>query len=395
MTDVQELRDVLTAQAERAPDGAGLLADVHAGAVRLRRRRRIAAGGALAAAVAVAVAAPLVLDGIGGTGARPQPGTSVRSDDTPAGLTVGVRLRANPTYRVTDARVDTGSAALTIWPGYADDVDTTSGDQMVDPRYRSAQLEILAPSRFDPSRMKAEGEPVTVNGKPAFYIPKLAEGQYPPSTTPPAQGQESTPFEDAVGWAGRDGTWILLRGGGRFPKDELLQLAGLVEEVPGYTVDAPVTLPYLPAGVAPYFTSTQGGDERGYGNQRMSAAFAPPGDPMPADPPTEPVDLVQVLAFEQPTEVLANAGKWGEPERVGGKEIWHPSVADAPTVMGSPVVSGVDPQRAEVVVVRTAGCVVTFGVGDKGKLPPGTLTRMAREARVYDCAKPATWQPLR
>jgi hypothetical protein len=395
--DVHDLRAMLEARAEQAPDTAGMLADVRAGAVRQRRRRRVTTvAGTIAAAAVLAITAPLLLAAVRGAGSGSSPAGGVRSTDTPPGTDaeISIGLKANPTYRVTDARLEPGIVELTVWPDYADVVDTTTGDQMVNPLYRKAILQLLAARKFDPAKLKENGERVRVNGHEAWYIPKLAQGASPESTPGPSPGQVSTPFENAVGWQVRDGSWVLLDGGNRFPKDELLSMANLVQEVPGRTLSGPVTLPYLPDGVRPWTATVQGGDEKGYGNQRLSFSFSLPGSPPPGDDPSADVDALQVGAYELPSEVTTNVAAWGSPTRVGDKEIWRLEGPDVPTVVGGiPVVGGSEQQR-DVVVIRTPGCIVTIGVTDKRKLPAAELERVAREAKVGNCAAPQTWKPV-
>jgi hypothetical protein len=166
-----------------------------------------------------------------------------------------------------------------------------------------------------------------------------------------------------------------------------------VQEVPGRTLAGPVSLPYLPDGVRPWTAVVEGGDEKGYGNERLYFAFSLPGLPPPGDHPTANVHALQVGAYEPPSEVTTDVAAWGKPMRVGGKEIWRLEGADVPTVVGYPVVGGSEEQRA-VVVVRTPGCIVTIGATDKRKLPVAELERMAREAKVGDCAAPQTWKPV-
>jgi hypothetical protein len=399
VTDVQELRDLLATKAGTALDGAGMLLEVHAGAARLRRRRRRALAAGTAGAVAAAtVLVPMLVLGRQASDVRPAPGPAGPPTTQPLGgsaeITIGIA--GNPTYRVTDARLEPGLTELTIWPAYADEIDTTTGEHMVDPRYRSARLMQLGPDRFDPARMRAEGERVTVSGHEAWYIPRLTAGATPESTPDPGPEQVSTPYADAVGWPGSDGSWVMLDGGDRFGRDELLTIAGLVREVPGRTVAGPLSLPYLPAGVRPWTASARGGGGTGYGNQRLAMTFALPGAAAPGTDPASATrtEVLQVGAYQNPTEVTAGAAGWGEPTRVDGKEIWHLSGNDVPTVhAGLPVVDG-SAEHRHVVVIRAAGCVVTIGVTDERELAAAELDRMAREAGVGDCATPATWRPV-
>jgi hypothetical protein len=394
--DVQDLRAMLEARAEQAPDTAGMLADVRAGAVKLRRRRRVTTVvGTAAAAAVLAITSSLLLAAVRGNGSGPPAGGVRPTDDTTLGIDteISIGLKVNPTYRVTDARLEPGIVELTVWPDYADDIDTTTGDQVDNPLYRKAILQLLAPRKFDPAKLKENGERVRVDGHEAWYIPKLAEGASPEATPGPPPGQVSTPFENAVGWQVRDGSWVLLDGGNRFPKDELLSMANLVQEVKGRTLAGPVTLPYLPDGVRHWVATVQGGDEKGYGNQRLYFSFLLPGSPPPGDDLSADVDALEVAAYELPSEVTTDVTAWGRPTRVGDKEIWRLEGTDVPTVAGLPVVSGSEQQRA-VVVVRTPGCIVTIGVTDKRKLPVTELERVARETSVGNCAAPQTWKPV-
>jgi hypothetical protein len=393
--DVHDLRAMLEARAEQAPDTAGMLADVRAGDVRRRRRRRVTAvAGTAAAAAAVAITSSLLLPAVRDTGSGP-PAGGVRATDTTLSTDteLSIGLKANPTYRVTDVRLEPGIVELTVWPDYAEDIDATAADSMDNPLYRKAILRLVAPSRFDPAKLKENGERVSVNGHEAWYIPKLAPGASPESTPGPSPGQVSTPFENAVGWQVRDGSWVLLEGGLLFPTDELLSMANLVQEVPRRPLSGPVALPYLPDGVRPWVVTVQSGEEKGYGNQRLYLAFSLPGSPPPSDDPAADVDLLQVAAYELPSEVTTDVAAWGKPTRVGDKEIWRLEGAEVPTVAGLPVVSG-RPEQWAVVVVRTRGCILTIGVNDKRKLPVTELERVARETKVGNCAVPSTWQPV-
>jgi len=249
MTDIRELRQVLDAQAELAPDGTGVIEAARAGAVRFRRRRRVryAAGAAVVAAVLAVV--PAAVARIGGTGPPPA---------APA---------ARPPFQLTlDLAPESGYRKLSY--GVVGVVQylvarASNGDMT----NFGAGVALYDPGTFDASAL-LRGEKITVRGHPAYYVPDFLVGKdiklpgedskgTPSSTPGPSDGSRRLvrPGDlemvdvrmPVIGWQEPSGAWVVVYQGR--DKVGLARVAESVRVGDARPLKAPFRLGHVPAGL--------------------------------------------------------------------------------------------------------------------------------------------------
>jgi hypothetical protein len=373
---VDDIRRVLLDHEILAPDGAGLVDAARAGAVRVRRRRRLT----VVAAVVVALVVPV----------------AVVASFRETGTAESAVVPASPPYRSTlqltvGVDPDSGYSVLDYW------VNRDRQQLRLRPStgIEDASVVVHDPATFDSTALR-RGQPVTVAGRAARYVPDLDLGVPCTVAAPPGQpaprGMCQVRFDDAkrvrmpvIGWVEPSGAWVLVFVGERSTQADVARAAAAVRTWPPRDIRAPYRLGYLPAGLAGvYATATDSGP---WQPDSLLALDPDPATPVSGlDPATgwipEITAALTIRAFPRSPYVDEKAAELGRPTRVAGFDVYYATA----NVGAWRLETG-----AAVLVVVAGGCQFHVNVRDANRVPYPELVRMVENATFTDCANPTTW----
>ncbi len=168
---LRTLRETLTAQAQEAPTGAGLVEEVRRGVARRAARRRAVAGGLAAVLVAAVISvAALLLPGRGGEPpVQPTPSPTVTSD-----LVLVPTTLAAPVFPYAVSYLPAGIGPASVHVGSAG-ASVVFGDSSGEGDCDCYVLELaVAAERRDMADFADQASAVTVNGSPATLWERFA-----------------------------------------------------------------------------------------------------------------------------------------------------------------------------------------------------------------------------
>lgn len=372
MRSVDDIRQVLLDVEPLAPDGAGLIEAVRAGAARVRRRRRLM----IASAVAVALVVPLALVAFSRVTGTAESAVTPASPPYRGALQATVDVDPNSGYTVLGRQFDRDSQLLTLRPPVG---------------VNDIGVMVFNPAAFDSAPVR-RGEPVPVAGRSARYVNDLDVSKYVCSgtTVVPAACQRSDAASllrvPAIGWAEPTGAWVIVVSPWGSTRADLLAAAATVRLGPPRGIRVPYRLGYLPAGLTGIsaMVTDSGPWQRG-----ASLAFDP--DP---DAPVGGPNLGVPDALSGPVPALGISGSGATPyttEKVG--ELGPPTkVAGLDTYYADRNVGVWRLQTGSAVFVVVSGaCQFHFAVRDHTQIPRSELVRMVENATFTDCNNPATW----
>jgi hypothetical protein len=367
VTSLDELRRTLEQRADLAPDATGLVEQARAGAERIRRRNRIRAVTAVAAVVVLALAAPVVVRSYA---ADPPP--------NPAGPMTYYREPHQLTLELAPSKV-----YFTLTHGTQGRTQILVARPKGTPKDDSGgTIAVHDPGTFDPTRLR-QGEPVTVQGHPAFYVTNL---EAPASAVvSDAPGGPKMPYRigSAVGWQDRSGAWVVVYEAAN--RAATLRLAENVRLTAPRTARAPVRFGWVPRDLpVTYF------DSRDIAEYGVSANVAF-GDPARGG---EQSDLffpgwdapltVQVL----PMNGIMTA--WGEDyaqrqvRTIAGHKTWY---------LEGEVGNFPDPDGSQM-LIQAGSCGITVLVDDRQSIPYPALQRMVENMTFGGCDDISDWMPV-
>lgn len=377
MRSVDDIRQVLLEHEAFAPDGTGLVESARAGAGRIRRRRRLA----VAAAVVIALVVPVAVVAVGrDTGTR-------ESAVTPA----------SPPYRsalqlTVGVDPDSGYSPLDYW------VNRNRQQFQLRPSHgaQDANVVVHNPGTFPPAPMR-RGQPITVGGRTARYIPDFDLDVACAAAASPGQPTElpdGCTGRDAgrgvvrmpvIGWIEPSGAGVLVFISDRATQADLTRAAATVRVSPPRDVRAPYRLGYLPAGLTGVYAAAT---DSGPWQPRSLLAF----DTDPTTPVSgldmatgfapEITATLTIMGMPRSSYVDEKAVELGPPTRVAGLDTYY----GTRNVGAWRIEFG-----AAVLVVVAGACQFHFGVRDSTVVPYPELVRMVENATFADCADPATW----
>jgi hypothetical protein len=357
MSDVDHLRRVLLDHETSAPDATGIIEAAHAGAVRLRRRQRRRHIG-LAAALTIAVAVGAVI---------PLSGANERTAQEPPQR----RGPAQVTIELDPGRGVTASAYGVIG---------TAQYMGLLPSAPDVQVSVLVhdPDTFNPGALPS-GEPVTVKGRTAHFVPDLTiqlPGWGGDPIGPLSPTKQTVP---AIGWSDASGSWVVVYSRGPATKADLLKVAEAVRLRKPRDVVAPYGLTYVPPGLRPVYTLNV---EDHPTSKRSVIGFDPDAvDLSTARELSLTIDVMnrdahrdgRMAGLGQPTATLAGRPAWYVTDRGYGWMI---------------------PEGGSMLFVQDERCQYMLSVRDRAAVPYEELKRMVEGARFADCTNFATWTPV-
>jgi hypothetical protein len=348
MIDERQLQLMLADHAEQAPESAGIVAAAEAGARRIRRRRRVCIGAALAVTAALALFVP----------------TYALPNAPPSGDDVADRAGRGPLQTTVEIAPGRGyRVSMSGLLGSVQYLEVTS-EQSED--RAGAHVVVHDPGTYDAEPLQ-RGEPVTVQGRPGFYLPDLP-ARY--AGYPGEFGRSELP-SPVVGWADPSGAWVVVLGTPFVPsqfdrRQRVLAVAEAVRTVPPHDVLAPFHLRYVPPGLAPLQVDLMHAGGLGFvilGT--YSVELGSGGTPGTA----RNLRLVardRVYPDPSPSFIIHPIG---EPvEKIGGHDTWYWESADAVQLM-----------------LHVGRCEYRFTSRGPDRLTRDELSRIAREAELVDC----------
>lgn len=268
MNSIEVLRDSLDEHAEGASDVAGLLDDVRAGAVRLRRRRRMVTGAGVLAAAVVATLA---------VGQLPRPAATPAAPYSRSVLQLTAGVAPGSGFELQ---------------GYA-----TSGDVQRLVLGGEILAEVHDPGPYDPSTLAGAQRIDLGGGSTGFALPAFISEE--PLKTP------------VSGVARRDptGAWVIAYGPA--PQDRLARAAVAVRIGPPRDVKVPFRLGSLPEGL------------------RVSSADSRPAGVTTILSFQDPSRQLALQVVSQVADNTQYASKFGPPTPVAGYDTWYLTKANS------------------------------------------------------------------
>lgn len=367
MTDMRELRRVLDAQAQLAPDGVGMIEAARAGAVRLRNRRKVGYVACAVAAAALLAGVSTAIVGIGGASTEQGPSAARQ----PLQLTLD--LAPDSDYHKQGYGVVGGTQFLVA--------RALNGDA----REFGAAVALYEPGTFDSAGL-VRGEKITVGGHPAYFVSDFLAGK---GFRPPGPGAGPGPENvdvrmPVIGWREPSGGWVVV-----YDVKDKAGLARIAEDVrvgAARPVKTPYRLGYVPADLPATAAVTFDSNPAESNSVVGFDATATPTllDLRSAGIPGVPALKIQVVPRSE--YVDSHAGNLGPPTKIGGWDTWYITTQDKGWVV---------PQRGSVLVVNAGHCQAHIVVRDRSQIPYTELNRLVADMTFADCTDPATWtRPL-
>jgi hypothetical protein len=393
MRNADDIRRVLLAHEDRAPEATGLVEAARAGAVRVRRRRRLV--GVATVAVVALVVPVTVVAGLRGADGEPAAVTPSPTPSQwphvrdPSQVTVDVDPAGGYTVLERQAQRDRQVVRLRP-PGSPHDVVVT----------------VHEPGTFDPAPF-LRGEEENTAGRRLHYLsthvseeacptvpPQPRDGVTPEgclSVNVPGQpGHREPRATPALAWAEPSGAWVVMRMVTGSNRVDLRRAAGTIRMGPPRDLRTPYRLGYLPPGFTAVYAAAKESPPR-----PVVSTLAL--DPNPAVPVTGPdpttvggrVTSVALTISVTPmtNEVARRIADLGTPTKVAGLDTFY--------LAGPTAGWGVEPGAA-VFVASDGTCPVFMNIRERDRIPRPELERIVGNATFTDCANPATWTaPLR
>ncbi|GAB2583200.1 hypothetical protein Aab01nite_84470 [Paractinoplanes abujensis] len=364
MTSLDELRRTLEQGADRAPDATGLVEQARAGAARLRRRNRMRAIAAAVVAVVLAVSVPSF---VRLRTAEPPP--------NPAGPLTYYRQPYELTLKLAPSK-----AHFAMVYGTQGTTQFVIARPIGNPKNDSGgSIAAYDPGTFDPTRLR-RGEPVTVQGRPAFWVEHLEEPA--PASSGPGGGQEYR-VGAAVGWQDPSGVWVTVSEG--FDRASTLRLAESVRLTSPRTVRSPVRFGWVPQNLPVSYADARDVAEHGveahigFGRPERSNGRSGPFFMIPYDTP------LSVMTSSMDGIMTA----WGEdyakrPMRViNGYKTWYFEGTEDSYIR----------RNSSQMMIEAGSCGVTVVVHDRDKISYAELERMVQNMTFHGCENADGWQP--
>ncbi|MEU0933520.1 hypothetical protein [Embleya sp. NPDC005971] len=382
MTDLEDLAATFTDHEHLAPSADGLIEAAQAGARRIRRRRRTGVGLAAVAAVALGALVPWTLSGSDGGDATNRPGPA-----------------AMPRPPAVDIDTVPGAGYLRIGSGF--DGPRAYAGFLGGGRFPSGRVTVQSATTLDTALLRA-GEPITIQGRPAFYLPGFvfaddaSQGQESANSGPlqPGSVVPSTPAashsrvagaapkardvtEPVIAWAHDTDTWVLVFGS--TDRTSLTDFAERIRIAPGPRTRTPYRLGALPAGFVP---------TAGTGTRESTLALAPAPDPTAARrTPWQPgananPGTLQIRVESRGPDTGRRPTRPGPATLVAGHDTWYLTESDDNTRV---------PADGAVLLADIGACSYTLTTRDRTLIPYSALTRLIETTEYRDCADPNTW----
>jgi hypothetical protein len=352
LNDQQELRQTLADHEVLAPDSTGLLEAAQQGAGRVRRRRKMAyAAGAAVALAAVVAVAPTAAGYIGRPTASDSAASATPAYRTPLQVTVNLDESAGR-FKLEYGIVG-GTQFIVVRSS-----NTAPGG--------SGTILVHDPGTFDSSSLE-NGEPITIGGHRAYFVPAMEPGGWP-----------------AIGWQDPSGAWVIVAGIGR-PEQVRAGLTQIAEAVRlGEPRDAlvPYQLGYVPRRLP--VTSLTISDYRpsetnvvtGFGGQPTLDSLLPTA--VSRDMPLQ----IQVLPR---SDYVDSHTPRTPPTKIAGYDSWYI------TTQGDVV----PPPNGAILLVSVNNCSVQIQTGNRDQIPYQELKKLVERATFADCTDPGSWLPPR
>ncbi|MEV6302770.1 hypothetical protein AB0M02_25380 [Actinoplanes sp. NPDC051861] len=356
MNTLEDLRRTLDTHATAAPDAFGLIERARTHAVRLRRRRRILTGtGTALAIVLVSVAVPLFLR-------QPAPAPSPpAAPPSRSAAQLSVELVPGSAFQITTR----GGTEDSQWATVRATVDIESARPGRPGANEGADVIVHDPGTYDPAVLQ-RGEPVTVAGRPGWYVESLPSVVIVPLDLPAAAGP-------AVGFQDPSGAWVTVGDveAEETARQHLIEIGNQVRLAEPIEAGAPFQFGWLPEGL-PVSRVRQ----------------LPMG-------PAVTFGFGPVSGRDVALSVTAQSS-------VGDRD-WpmiKDGMPDTVTVNGNtvryaarPNAVWTGPDTGADMTVEVGTCVFYFHVLDRERLSRPDLLRIVEHARFTSCDDPSTWLP--
>ncbi|MCO8273840.1 hypothetical protein M1L60_24900 [Actinoplanes sp. TRM 88003] len=368
MTSLDELKSTLEQRAGLAPDPSGLVEQARAGAVRLRRRNRIRAVAAAVVAVGLVVGVPSVVRSFASE-PPPNPAGPMTYYREPSQLTLEL---APDDIHFTMLHGTLGKTQFLLARGLKNGGGGAGGT-----------VAAHDPGTFDPTRLR-RGEPVTVQGRPGFYVDRL-DPPAPASSGPDGGPGAAWRVGAAVGWQDPSGVWVTVYEANS--RASILRLAEAVRLTSPRTARTPLHFGWVPRDLPVSYVSSR--DVAEYGVE------AHVGFGGPAQLPGPQSDPFFDLPYETPLTITALSMEgimtaWGEdyaqrPMRpINGHKTWYAEGQAGPMNVGD----------GSVMMIDAGSCAITVVVKDRQAIPEADVVRMVENMTIGTCEDITDWTPV-
>lgn len=374
--DTDTLRRTFSERTEQAPQGLGMLETVLAAApARRKRRRRIQAIGLAVAVTAAAIVTPLLLDD---ASEPPSP-----SDGPRTPLTVTATVAPESGYESRYRELYGGVERLGI------------EQRGVGSDRAAGWVWVFPPGTFDPQPYRT-GEPVDVNGRPGYFVPRAEYAHdrslpFPGTPMPPSTG-----FDTRVAWQAPDGRWLLYRSHGEQSREVALGAARSVTLSEPQDARGPVALPDAPGDLP-----IQGVGLRDEGGLTLEVSYGTTPVTAKDDPAWTSTTRASLSGFTLtvfPHKGLRDPMPVDEPPyRIGEIEAWYTESPTYPYVRRLPnatLPNAVAQPNAAALVVVAGTCVAIVAIDDTRQTPRAAAEAFVADIDFRDCDDPSTWGPL-
>jgi hypothetical protein len=363
MNSLDELRQVLAEQADRASDGADLVAAAQAGA-RWHRQRRLAivASGVAVLAILGVAAVPALMRGGAGTSGSSQ---KVTNNGRPLlSFTVGL---------------DPGSGLTPVYYGVTRAMQyLVAGEDGI-----RATVAVYNPGALgSAARRFTQGTKVTVGGHSAYYLDDYNDSGPQPANPMGTSVRVSTApgvRRPALAWQDPSGSWIVVYRSADLTW--LYKVAAAVRLGLDGQVPSPVRLTYLPDHLTLTYTRT---DQPEHGINSVLTLGQGALTYVPLVYPTDQPITIQSQVFDDMQDaVLRQLTPKPTKLSIGGHDAWY--LTDAQLSNEKSRLKG------STLIVRAGTCMTTIGTLDAARYPEAELIRIASGMRFADCSRPSTW----
>jgi hypothetical protein len=380
MNDIRDLEAAFARHDQLAPPPDGMVEQAYVGARRIRRRRLTVGGLGTAAVLAIAAVTPVALSRLGDDSTRAAAPASPTPSATPA-----VATSTEPALKVD---VDRTSGFYPLSQGFAGTVAlaTVRSDNTSVTGW-GGNVGLYPANRVDAAALSA-GEPITVAGHAAYYVPDYlldpaADHLVPQNaSSPKSTSIDNAPqdrYEAVIAWPEPSGAWVLVSGSER---PDLQRLAEAVRLTPT-ALTMPYRLDYVPAGLRLDY----GGSATSQPHTNSVLLFADSSWPVMRR--AQQLGLVDQSALR--IQVTSRGDTFGAlaeiaPTMIAGRETWY---FEGPGG-GLGASAG-----ASVLFARVGSCEVLIRAADTNRVPYPAVKQLFEGMSFQDCNAPQTWvKPL-
>jgi hypothetical protein len=386
MNDIGDLEAAFARHEHLAPPPDGMVEQAYAGARRIRRRRLVIGGLGVAAVVAMSAITPVVLSRLG------DDSTHAAAQATPPPSAAPATSTGGPTLMID---VDRTNGFFLLSQGFAGSVAlATVRSENKSVTGWGGNVGLYPADRVDAAALSA-GEPTTVSGHPAYYVPDYLldpaadhlgpqNASSPKSMTVGADGKADTTPKDrraaVIAWREPSGAWVLVSGSER---PDLQRLAEAVRPTPT-ELTTPYRLGYVPAGLRLDY-----GGSAIYRPAQSNSVLVFADSSWPVMRRAEQSGLVEQSALR--IQVMANGGNTGDlagipATMIAGRETWF--------FVGPGGSLGAQPGES-VLFAKVGDCGVLIRAADNNRVPYPAIKQLFEGMTFQDCTAPQTWvKPL-